>query len=297
MNAIEIDNLYKTYPRTWASKPVNALQGVSLQVAQGSVFGFIGANGAGKSTTIKIMTGAMSASAGRVRLFELPADEPASRRGMGYVPENPSLPDYLTPLEILRMAMALHGVKVTAINAHCMDWLARFQIDHVARKPIRTFSKGMMQRTALAHALCVQPRLLILDEPLSGLDPVGRRDVVDILLNYKHQGGTVFLTSHVLHDVERLADNFGLIHKGKLLTLSSPNDLAGGEQIYTVRSVGEKSFEGASSEAAGRWSVEVAGDGLWEMLVRLKAAGHLLVEVKPTLTLESAFFKYLQERR
>ena len=293
MNAIEINNLTKTYPRSWASKPVAALKGISLEVPQGTVFGFIGANGAGKSTAIKIITGAMRASSGAVRLFDVPVSSPAARKGMGYVPENPSLPDYLTPLEILRMALALHGVKLDHADAHCMQWLMRFQIAHVAKKPIRTFSKGMAQRTALAHALCVCPRLLILDEPLSGLDPVGRVDVVNILHQYKREGGTVFLTSHVLHDVERLADRFGLIHLGEMKTVRSPNDLVGGQQKVTVRSIGTAAVAGMEPDTGDRWHGEVAGDQLWALLESLRQAGHQLVEVKPSLTLESAFFRYL----
>ena len=295
MTAIFIDNLSKTYPRSWASAPVAAVKGISLSVAEGEVFGFSGPTGAGKSTTIKILTGAMAPSGGEVQLFGIPVGRPEARRGMGYVPENPSLPDYLTPLEILQMAIELHGLKMSNVREHCMMWLKRFQIDHVAHRPIRSFSKGMAQRTALAHALCVQPRLLVLDEPLSGLDPVGRRDVVDILAAYKQEGGTIFLTSHVLHDVERLADRFGLIHKGQLMTLSSPNELVGGEQIYTVRSLGAGEVKGLTREAEGRWSIEVAGDELWNVLDDLRTAGHTLVEVKPTLTLESAFFRFLQQ--
>ena len=119
-----------------------------------------------------------------------------------------------------------------------MYWLDRFGLAHVARKPIRGFSKGMAQRTALAHAFSVKPRLLILDEPLSGLDPVGRKDVVDILSEYRQQGGTVFFTSHVLHDVERVADRFGFIHEGVLQTVQSPAELFDGEQMVTVRTIG-----------------------------------------------------------
>ena len=293
MSAISIRNLRKTYRRSWASGPVDAVRGISLEVAEGEVFGFIGPNGAGKSTAIKILTGAMRQSGGEVHLFGVPVNQPSARRGMGYVPENPSLPDYLSPLEILQMAMELQGLHLPDTKSHCMTWLARFQLDHVATRPIRSFSKGMAQRTALAHALCAKPRLLILDEPLSGLDPVGRRDVVNILAEYKQNGGTIFLTSHVLHDVERLADRFGLIQKGQLLTISSPNDLAGGQQIFTVRSIGQSAIAEAKHEAAGRWSVEVTGELLWETLANLKSAGHQLVEVKPSLTLESAFFKYL----
>ncbi len=293
MNAIDIENLFKTYPRTWANGPVPAVQGISLAVSSGEVFGFIGPNGAGKSTTIKIITGAMRATSGDVRLFGLSVADPEARRGMGYVPENPSLPDHLSPLEILLMALELHGLRVDAAKAHCLSWLERFQLAHVANKPIRTFSKGMAQRTALAHALAVKPRLLILDEPLSGLDPVGRRDVVEILAEYKRGGGTIFLTSHVLHDVERLADRFGLIHEGRLVTLDSPTELVGTEPVFTVRSIGAAALEGMRPEAAGRWSREVSGDALWSLLESLRAAGHQLLEVKPSLTLETAFLRYL----
>lgn len=293
MNAINIQNLTKIYPRNWASKPVLALKGISLEVAEGEVFGFIGANGAGKSTTIKILTGAMRGSAGTASLFGVSTDEPEARRGMGYVPENPSLPDYLTPLEILRGALSLHRVKVSAPDSYCRKWLARFQVDHVATKSIRTFSKGMAQRTALAHALCIQPRLLILDEPLSGLDPVGRRDVVEILSEYKQGGGTVFLTSHVLHDVERLADRFGLIHQGEMKTVKTPSDLVGGARFLTVRSMGTVAVNGMQSDGGQRWCGDVRGDELWSLLRALEAAEHTLVEVRPTLNLENAFMQYV----
>ncbi|MCK9283317.1 MAG: ABC transporter ATP-binding protein [Rhodocyclaceae bacterium] len=293
MIAISIENLVKTYPRSWASGPVAAVRDISLTVKSGEVFGFIGPNGAGKSTTIKILTGAMAATGGSVSLFGTPVDRPEARRGMGYVPENPSLPDYLSPLEILQMALELHGLGLPNARAHCMAWLERFELAHVATTTIRTFSKGMAQRTALAHALVVNPRLLILDEPLSGLDPVGRRDVVDVLAEYKRNGGTIFLTSHVLHDVERLADRFGLIHKGVLMTIDSPTELVSNEPMYTVRSVGHAALSGLRAEASGRWSAEVAGAELWPLLERLKSAGHQLVEVKPSLTLETAFMRYL----
>lgn len=294
MSAIQINHLSKTYPRSWASSPVRALRDLSLSVEPGEVFGFIGPNGAGKSTTIKVLTGAMRHSGGEVKLFGIPVNRPEARIGMGYVPENPGLSDYLSPLEILLTALDMHRQRPADPTGHCMHWLARFQLDHVARKPIRSFSKGMAQRTALAHAMVVNPRLLILDEPLSGLDPVGRRDVVEILAEYKRGGGTIFLTSHVLHDVERLADRFGLIHQGRLLTLSSPSELAGGEQVYTVRSIGNTRVPGLASESEGRWHAEVSGHELWPLLEQIRGAGHTLIEVKPTLSLESAFFRYLQ---
>jgi ABC-2 type transport system ATP-binding protein len=291
--AITITDLYKTYPRGWASPAFDALKGVSLTVEQGEVFGFIGPNGAGKSTTIKILTGVMLPTRGSAALFGVDVTEAESRRGLGYVPENPSLPDYLTPLEILSMGLQLHRCTVSNPKAHCLDWLERFGLATVANKVVRGFSKGMAQRTALAHALAVNPRLLILDEPLSGLDPIGRRDVVGILSDYKLNGGTIFLTSHVLHDVERLADRFGLIHQGELKTIQSPNELVGDDEMVTVRSAGSQPVPGMTAESGGRWFVELSRSALWSALRDIEQAGHVLIEIKPTLSLESAFMRYL----
>ncbi|HQN45661.1 MAG TPA: ABC transporter ATP-binding protein [Rugosibacter sp.] len=287
--AIDIHDLKKTYPRRWASPPFEALKGVSLTVAEGETFGFIGPNGAGKSTLIKILTGVMRGSAGQARLFGCDVSESAARTGLGYVPENPSLPDYLTPLEILGMGLNLHQRKVADQKAHCMQWLGRFGLGEVANKTVRGFSKGMAQHAALAHALAVQPRLLILDEPLSGLDPIGRREVVDILADYRQQGGTIFLTSHVLHDVERLADRFGLIHKGELRAVRSPAELAGEDDRVLVRSQGAAALADMQTEPGGRWVVEVPRTALWQTLHALEAGGHTVIEVKPTLSLETAF--------
>lgn len=288
--AIDIRDLRKTYPRHWAAPPFEALKGISLTVEEGEVFGFIGPNGAGKSTAIKILTGVMSPTSGRAQLFGLDVTQPAARRGLGYVPENPSLPDYLTPLEILSMGLQLHHRKLANPRSHCLHWLERFGLADVANKVVRGFSKGMAQRTALAHAMAVEPHLLILDEPLSGLDPIGRRDVVEILAEYRQKGGTIFLTSHVLHDVERLADRFGLIHKGELRAVRAPVDLVDMEEQVLVRSQGAVAVcAGMTAEPGGRWVIEVPRPQLWETLRTLEAAGHALIEIKPALSLETAF--------
>jgi ABC-2 type transport system ATP-binding protein len=272
---------------------VHALKDISLSIEQGEVFGFVGPNGAGKSTTIKIILDIISDYKGIASIFGIPARDARARRHVGYVPESPSLYEQLTPLEILRAGLALHGVQRDDPVAWCMGWLERFSIGHVARRRLRELSKGTVQRVALAHAMAMDPRLLILDEPLSGLDPVGRRDVVEILAEYQHGGGTVFLTSHVLHDVERLADRFGLIHKGELKTIQSPNELVGNDELVTVRSIGEKLLSGMTAESAGRWFAELPRSRLWQLLHDLEQAGHILIEVKPTLTLETAFLRYL----
>jgi ABC-2 type transport system ATP-binding protein len=293
--AISISNLKKTYPRRWASPPFEALKGISLSVEAGETFGFVGPNGAGKSTVIKILTGVMSPSEGTASLCGVDVSDPESRRGLGYVPENPSLPDYLTPLEILSMGLELHRRRPANVRAHCMKWLERFSLAEVANKVVRGFSKGMAQRTALAHAMAVEPRLLILDEPLSGLDPIGRREVVDILSEYRQQGGTIFLTSHVLHDVERLADRFGLIHKGELRAVRTPGELVGEDERVLVRTSGAvAALAGMQAEPGGRWVIEVPRPQLWDTLHALEVAGHLLIEIKPTLSLETAFLSLVK---
>ncbi|WP_313952225.1 ABC transporter ATP-binding protein [Accumulibacter sp.] len=289
--AITIEGLEKRYPRKWRSASVVALDGVSLTVEAGEAFGFIGANGAGKTTTIKILMGLIQATGGSARLFGTSVALPSARRGLGYVPENPYLYDYLTPLELLEMGLRLHRVKLAAPQAHCREWLERLGLAHVAGKAIRSFSKGMTQRVAIAQALCIKPRLLILDEPLSGLDPLGRRDVVDILSEYKRGGGTLFLTSHVLHDVERLADRFGLIHQGVLRAVRAPAELAGDQETVLVRTFGEAPVDGMREDFAGRWIGEVARPDLWRRLEALHQAGHVLLEVRPSLSLEVAFMR------
>ncbi len=291
--AISIEGLSKTYPRSWASPAFEAVRGLSLEIPQGEVFGFIGANGAGKSTTIKMLTGVLKPSSGQAKMFGLDVREHAARKGLGYVPENPSLYDYLSPLEFLSMGLALHGAGMSDANAHCMRWLERFSLAAVANKRIRSFSKGMVQRVALAHAMAIKPRLLILDEPLSGLDPVGRKEVVDILGEFRNSGGTIFLTSHVLHDIERLADRFGLIHQGQLMTVQSPADLLLDDQTLTIRSAGEQAVAGLVAETQGRWRIDVRRDQVWSVLEALHAAHHSVLEIRPAMTLESVFMRYM----
>lgn len=295
--AIELVEVGKTYRKSALGRAFRAVESVSLAIGQGESFGFIGPNGAGKSTTIKILTGGISPSRGEARLFGVSVADHRARIGLGYVPENPSLPDYMTPLEILRMGVRLHRIELEDERGHCMAWLERFQLANVADKIIRGFSKGMVQRTSLAHALAVRPKLLVLDEPLSGLDPIGRREVVDILAEYRTQGGTLFFSSHVLHDVERLADRYALIHQGKLRAVSSPAELVGQSDQLTVRSQGGTPLDGQVAEPAGRWVWEVPQAGLWQALDGIRGAGQELLEIKPRLSLESAFMRAIERAR
>ncbi len=297
IHAIQVESVFKTYPKAWRKPAKEALKGISLSVDVGEAFGFIGPNGAGKSTLIKILMGALKPSSGSAHIFGVDVADPGARRGLGFVPENPSLQDFLTPYEILLMGLRLQRVSVGDERRHCLKWLDRFDLAVVADNPLRGFSKGMLQRTALAHALAIEPRLLVLDEPLSGLDPVGRRDVVEILAEYRQTGGTILFTSHVLHDVERLADRFGLVVHGLIKATSSPAELVNGEHFVTLRTAGEAVLDGFSLLPGSQWQAEVRRDDLWPMIERVRLAGHEVVEIKPTLSLESAFFRYLDEIR
>ena len=293
--AIEITELEKTYAKGLMRHPVCAVAGISLQVASGEAFGFIGPNGAGKSSTIRILVGLARPSAGSAKLFGREVSEPQARLRVGYVPENPCLYDYLTPREILTMNLRLHGIARDRYRLLTNEWLDRLRITEVADAPIRSFSKGMTQRVALAQAMCIEPRLLILDEPLSGLDPIGRREVVELLAKYKQGGGTLFFTSHVLHDVERLADRFGLIHQGRLFSVRSPAELANSEDMVMVRVSGLSAMEGWQAENAGRWVREIPRSALWRELEEVRRQGFDIVEIRPTLSLESAFLKAVEE--
>lgn len=290
--AIHIDNLRKTYPAAWRKPAKEALRGVSLAIGEGETFGFIGPNGAGKSTLIKILIGTLRPTAGEARLFGRLVSDAAARQGLGFVPENPSLQEFLTPYEILLMGLRLHQVKVDDERRHCLGWLERFGLAAVADSPLRGFSKGMMQRTALAHALAIKPRLLILDEPLSGLDPVGRKDVVDILDEYRGAGGTLFFSSHVLHDVERIADRFGLIHKGEVLTIRSPQEIAEDQAgRYLVRYRAASPLPDSRQLREGRYELAVDACDLASCIATLQSAAAIVEEVKPMVSLESVFFR------
>ena len=291
ISAISLKSVSKTFKQK--SNAVAALRDVSLTVEQGEVFGFVGPNGAGKSTTIKVVLDIISDYTGEAKIFGVDAREATARRRIGYVPESPTLYEQLTPLEMLHAGLAMHSIRRFDADKWCMSMLEKFSIAHAARRPLRQLSKGTAQRVALAHAMVVEPRMLILDEPLSGLDPIGRKDVVDIFAEFQRSGGTIFLTSHVLHDVERLADRFGLIHQGELRTIQSPNDLVGDDELVTVRSAGDAKLPGMTAESGGRWFAEIRRSVLWRTLHELETAGHTLIEIKPSLTLESAFMRYL----
>lgn len=215
MNPIEIRRLTKVY-RGKRGRRVLALQGLDLNLRQGEVFGFLGPNGAGKSTTIKVLTGQIVATSGDAKLFGLPVLDVNCRRRLGYLPENPSFYEFLSAREVLRFSGSVHGMAGRVLDAAVDRVLDRMDLTEAAARPVRGYSKGMVQRLGLAHALMHDPDLYILDEPMSGLDPLGRALVKDVICELKQRGKTVFFSTHITSDVESVCDRVGIIVRGSL---------------------------------------------------------------------------------
>lgn len=198
------------------SKKVPAVQGLSLRVASGEAFGCIGPNGAGKSTTIKMLLDLIRPDSGSITINGLPSQDEASRAKVGYLPENPYLYDFLTAHEYLKYSGRLSGLSASIIAERSSLLLEKLKLGQAENRCISGYSKGMQQRTAIAASLIHDPDLVVLDEPMSGLDPLGRKLVYDLIAELKQQGKTVFISSHVLTDIERLCDRVGIVVQGRL---------------------------------------------------------------------------------
>ena len=231
--AIACTQLSKTYRLGFRARKVEALAALDLAVAPGSIYGFIGPNGAGKSTTIKILVGLVRPSAGSATLFGRDISDPRARLAIGYLPENPSFHDFMRPLEVLRYLGQLSGLSGADLDRRAEGLIDRVGLGHARDLTVRKFSKGMVQRLGLAQALIHDPPLLILDEPMSGLDPIGRKEVRDLVLELRQQGKTVFFSTHILPDVESICDRVGMVFKGRLMKEGALDGLLDG----TVRSV------------------------------------------------------------
>ncbi len=213
---ITFSGISKAFKEGISGRRVQALQDISLEVAQGEVFGFLGPNGAGKSTAIKLLINLIFPDTGQVLIAGVDAGNREVRRSIGFLPENPYFYDYLTAEELLMFGGRASGMEKKEILQRTDLLLAKVSLDHARKRPLRTYSKGMVQRAGLALALINDPKVVILDEPMSGLDPLGRKMVGDIILELKGLGKTVFFSSHILSDVERFCDRVGIIVGGRL---------------------------------------------------------------------------------
>ncbi len=232
--AIEVSGLEKTYRSRFGGREVKAVSNLSLQVPVGIKFGLLGANGAGKTTFVKMMLSAVKPSSGSAHIFGCDVSNPESRRPIGYLPENHRFPTYLTGRAMLRFYGSLSGLNEIELRKRIPELLQKVGLEGWEDVRIKKYSKGMLQRLGLAQALIHQPRLLILDEPTDGVDPVGRRQIRDILNGLLETGITIFINSHLLSEVESFCDEVAIIHKGKLALQGRICDLVTGRGYRLV---------------------------------------------------------------
>jgi ABC-2 type transport system ATP-binding protein len=217
MAAIEILDLEKTYQvGFWRKRPKLALRPLRLTIEEGEVFGFLGPNGAGKTTTLKLLMGLVSPTAGTARILGMDFDDPRVKAQIGFLPEQPYFYDYLTAQELLTYYAQLSGVPAAGRSERVAAILERFGLADSARLQLRKYSKGMLQRVGLAQAILHDPKVVFLDEPMSGLDPLGRREVREMIQQMRNEGKTVFFSTHILSDAEALCDRVAIIYQGEL---------------------------------------------------------------------------------
>jgi ABC-2 type transport system ATP-binding protein len=299
---LEVDRLAKTFRKPFTGTKVEAVRGISLTVTRGEIFGFLGPNGAGKTTTIKMLTGLIAPTSGRATILGKEVPSPEAMGSVGFLPENPYVYPYLTPREFVSLCGRLNGLDGAKLKKATLSVLERVGITYAMDRPVRNLSKGMLQRTGLAAALVHDPELLILDEPMSGLDPVGRKEVRDLIVEEAQANKTIFFSSHILSDVEMLCDAVCILRKGEVvvsgtiselvdkgvrrseITISTPPD----DLIATLEGIAER------VQRVGKTLViEVQGDeAIRNVLERALAAGVRIEAVTPKReTLEDIFVR------
>jgi ABC-2 type transport system ATP-binding protein len=303
MHAIEIENLTCDYPTGfWRKRPARALDGLSLQVEAGEVFGFLGPNGAGKTTTFKVLMRMIRPVAGTARILGRPLDDLSMRARIGYLPEQPYFYDYLTAREFLVYCGALFGLSRDGSRRRAGSLLEQVGLAGDAGKQLRRFSKGMLQRIGLAQALINDPDALFLDEPMSGLDPLGRREVRDLIAALRARGKTIFFSSHILTDVEAMCDRVAILNRGRLVEMGRLSEILktrSNEIEAVVSGVDETSLDRLRAFAVevtptpGGARVRLRSDrDAARLLVIAHSAGGRLVSIAPVReTLEDLFVR------
>ena len=234
---LKTQGLHKVFKVGFWGRHVTALESLDLEVRRGEVFGFLGPNGAGKTTTLKILMGLIYPTNGHAWILGHEIGTTSVRHQIGFLPESPYFYDYLTAVEFLRFYGQLFNLHGAPLSRRIDDLLHMVGLSHVPHLQLRKFSKGMLQRIGIAQALINDPHLVVLDEPMSGLDPIGRKEVRDLILSLKEAGKTVFFSSHILHDAEVLCDRVGILVKGRLVAMGKINELVGGGSIATIEVV------------------------------------------------------------
>jgi ABC-2 type transport system ATP-binding protein len=297
------DGVCKRY-RTgfWLNQMIESLKGCSIEVYRGETFGLLGPNGAGKTTLLKIFLGIVRPTAGRGSLLGYPLGDCRARYRVGYLPETPYFYDYLTGWEFLKFVAGLFEVSPSVQRQRIPELLDLVGLDRstARQKPLKQYSKGMLQRLGMAQALINDPEVLFLDEPMSGLDPMGRYQMREIILSLKAQGKTIFFNSHVLADVEKICDRVAILARGELICAGSLSDLLGTENQYQVRG------RGGQLEVLKEWIPNIRMEAMyWQgelqsslenFLASLRLMEAQLISLSLTRpTLEEFFLQKLQE--
>ncbi len=308
---VRTDRLTKDFATGfWRPQPHRGLDDLTFEIPRGGVFGLLGPNGAGKSTTLKLLVGLLTPTSGTAEILGRPPGNADAHRRLGFLPENPTYYDHLSAEELLEYFAGLFGYARAdrrARTARVLDLVGVGAADR--RRPLRQYSKGMVQRVGLAQALVNDPEFVMLDEPMSGLDPIGRREVRDLILRLRDEGRTILFSSHILSDAELLCSRVGILARGRLVAAGSVADLAAsagesgrGWEII-VASLSDATVARLTAEvkrltpiADGRYSLEIGQDVRPERVVAdLAAAGATLVSVAPLRTsLEDVFLKALE---
>ncbi|NOU08969.1 MAG: ABC transporter ATP-binding protein [Nitrospira sp.] len=245
---LKTKGLSKTFKVGFWGRSVTAVHGLELDVRKGEVFGFLGPNGAGKTTTIKMLVGLIYPTSGQAWLFGRPIGDQESKARLGFLPESPYFYDYLTGLEFLQFYGHLFGLRGVVLGKRIDELLELVGMSHARHLQLRKFSKGMLQRVGIAQALINDPELVVLDEPMSGLDPVGRKEIRDLILQLKESGKTIFFSSHILHDAEVLCDRVAIILKGRQVACGRVSELIDEGVAHSVEVV----VDGLGTEGLAR---------------------------------------------
>ena len=304
MAAIETAHLTKDYQvGFWRPKPYRALDGLTLSIEPGEVFGFLGPNGAGKSTTLKLLMQLIYPTTGSARILGKPVGDVDVRRRIGYLAENPYYYDYLSATEVLTYFARLFGIPSAEANRRVAAILDDVGIGAERRMKLRSFSKGMLQRVGLAQALINDPEVVFLDEPMSGLDPLGRRQVRDLILRLRAKGTTVFFSSHILSDAETLCSRVGIMAQGRLVASGRLSEMVafevkGWELVVSgvsdeLRAAIAPRVQAIHPLTHGRYTIEIAADRKPEALItELTGRGAKVESLNPMRdTLEDYFMK------
>ncbi len=308
-SAIRTEDLTKDYAvGFWRPRPYRALDRLTVDVQPGEVFGFLGPNGAGKTTTLKLLMGLVFPTGGRAEILGRPVGDVAVKRRIGYLPENPYFYDYLTGEELLTYFASLFGYRAGDRRRRVERLLDEAGIGAERRLPLRKYSKGMLQRLGLAQALVNEPEVIVLDEPMSGLDPLGRRQVRELMLRLREEGRTLFFSSHILSDAEALCSRVAIVAAGRLVSVGRVADMLAfetrGWELVVSHATPEHlarlgpAVRGVTPIADGRYALDLAPDASPAVLLAtLESAGARFVSLNPMReTLEDYFVNQVEGR-